>query len=108
MSSFDLDSRFSMSSLCKLEEAGIHVVQSLGKIKQQFKMRAKINLTDGAKLLLSDPNPEKCVEILIDQWESGRSRHPPNWRCFLDVLKELKLEELSHKIEDYFYGEFLH
>ena len=108
MSSFDLDSRFSMSALCRLEEAGIHVVQSLGKIHTQLKMRAKINPSGRAKLLLTDSKPEECVEILINQWESGRSHHPPNWRCFLDVLKELKLEELSHKIEDYFYGEFLH
>ena len=98
-----------MSALCRLEEAGIHVVQSLGKMHTQLKVRAKINPTNRAHELLTDlAEQEKCVEILIDQWESGRSHYPPNWRCFLDVLKELKLEELTHKIEDYFYGKFLH
>ena len=86
-----------MSSLSRLEEgAGIKIVTSLAEIPAQLAAVLGVRLMTGE---------EQQVEVVIGKWESGQSQHPITWRSLLDILKELKLEDLSQEIEDYMHGE---
>ena len=46
------------------------------------------------------------IEVIVGQWESGNSQHPPTWRSLLAVLRELDLTDLSQQIEDYMHSEW--
>ncbi len=65
---------FSMSSLHKLEHAGINVVTSLEKIHAQVMTAAAINLDEYNQYLSNS----ECLEIVIRGWKPENSRLPPN------------------------------
>ena len=94
-----------MSALSRLEGVGIQVVTSLAKVNTELVKAAGINLSwTDLRQLLSDN--AKSVKIVISQWKSpGKSRLSPTWTSLFDVLKKLKLKELSEQIEDYLTGE---
>ena len=97
MSPYDPDSRFTMSSLARLEAAGIKVVSALqDNIKN---LRNKI-LRSGV-----------TVQSVIEEWSviewkvqvHGTEQCPPmTWRSLLDIISQgMNMRALSQQIEDH-------
>ena len=86
-----------MSSLHRLEKAGINIVTSLVENLSQVMSAAGIYLNTELY-----ENGTDCLKIVIGKWESGNSLIPPTWKSLLDILKDLHLEDLSLLIKIYF------
>ena len=105
VSPYDPDSRFTLTSLHKLEGVGISAVTTLKAIYPQLKLSAGIILDKHSQRRLdSQVTNVECFNIIVSEWESGNSRFPPTWRSLLSVLKQLHLEDLSQKIDNYLLG----
>ena len=108
VSPYDPDSRFSMSSLSRLEHgAGIKVITSLAVYYTQLMSFAGIALYN-KNFIKTKTGSEKVLEIVLKEWETGKSSRPPTWQSLLDILNELDLDDLSKQIEDYLLGELWH
>ena len=99
MSPYDPDSQFTMSSLTKLEAAGIKVVTAL---------QDNIDYLETKLLPAHLLGHLDSVQSVVEQWKdymlSGKEAPPPmTWRLLLHILSQgMNLKELSQKIEDYF------
>ncbi len=98
---------FTMSTLAKLEGvSSIEVVSSLTIVRTKLASVAEVTLDLEASTRLGYvENPNVYVEIVIGQWEAGRSQRSPTWNELLKVLKRLGLQIISQEIEDYMRGE---
>ena len=106
MSPYDPDRQFNMSSLYRLEAANIPVVTVLKQTHTQLVAAAGIILTNHLKEKLADEdNKDEYLDIVIDQWQSGRSQLPPTWRSLYEVLRKINLDYLSQQIEEFFNSE---
>ena len=95
---YDPDSQFNMSSLTRLEAAGIKVVTALQDNIDYLK----------TEIGLSTSQNVDSVQRVIEWWEEKRDNCPPiTWRTWLDILsKVMSLRELN-QIEEYLqYGEY--
>jgi hypothetical protein len=52
----------------------------------------------GVKHLDNAATPREYLELLIRQWECGRSLCSPSWQGLLDVLKEMSMESVGFDI----------
>ena len=102
-----------MSSLSRLEEAGIPVVTSLTSHQTQLTAAAGIIMCEEAqdevmyyqeqlsqeKLSIVDYN-YRLLDIVLGQWYQ-KSKLPPTWTSLHHILKQLKLDNLCQQIEDF-------
>ena len=88
-----------MSSLNRLQLAGINIVTSLlGNLTQ---LQSVIGITSTENKL----NTMNCLEIVIDKWSNGQGHYPPTWRSLVEkVLGAINLNELSQQILEYMDG----
>lgn len=93
-----------MSSLCRLEAAGIPVVTSLAKNITQFIEAYGITL-DERCMEVVDLESAEGVEVVLHQWGLMERPHPLSWSMLFEVLRKLYLEDLSLQIEDYLTSE---
>ena len=100
MTPYDPDSRFTMSSLTRLEAAGIKVVTALRDNIDYLKRKLG--------LLAARPY---SINSVVKKWEvsalSGQKavKAPPpmTWRSLLQILSQgMNLKDLSQQIEDFF------
>ena len=84
-----------MSSLSRLEAANIPVVTALSQTTPT-QLVAAAGITE---VYLS--SKQEQVEIVIKQWQSGRSQLPPTWRSLHKVLRKMNLGYLSWQIENH-------
>ena len=98
------ESQFSMSSLSRLEDAGIGVVTSLAKVHNEVMSAAGITLDveSQVRMYMIGSKDIDFLEIIISRWESGCSRYPPTWKPLHDILNKLNLKHLSQQIEAHF------
>ena len=98
---------FTMSTLSKLEGvSSISIVSSLSLVRTKLASTAEVTLDlDESTRLGFIENPKVYVEILIGQWEAGKSPHSPTWKKLLAVLQMLGLKSIGQEIEDYMRGE---
>ena len=95
MSPYDPDSRFTMSSLTRLEEVGIKVVTALRDNIEYLKRKLGLPAA-------------YSISSMVEQWEddvlSSQEAPPPmTWRSLLHILSQgMNLKELSQQIGDYF------
>ena len=96
-----------MSTLSKLEDvSSISVVSSLSLNRTKIVSAMEVTLdTETMARLGFVENPKVYVEIVISQWEAGKSDRSPTWHELLIVLKNLGLQVISQEIEDYMRGE---
>ena len=102
VSSFNPDSLFSISSLSKLEAAGIPVLKTL----ETFHLTLHKILALGRPP--SDPEQEEVGLLkVIELWRCGGDDgvRPATWRVLLETLRSLDLHELSQQIKDYLWSE---
>ncbi len=91
-----------MSSLSKLEAAGIHILSAL---EEQVTPLAEIT---GVQWPISHGyTARQCLSIILDNWEDGKGTRPPTWRSFMEVLRELNLEVLGEEIAQYLSGTYV-
>ena len=43
---------------------------------------------------------ESACRIVFTEWLQGKGREPKTWNTVIEVLKEMKLSELAHNLED--------
>ena len=102
--SYDPDSQFSMSALCRLENKGIGVLTSLET--QHMDLAEVVNI-EIAEKACGYSSPRNSVEFIVRQWTLGDDPTlPPTWRSLYKVLRKLGLVELSQKIEKFLSSEF--
>jgi hypothetical protein len=89
------DSYFDVSTLSRLEAAGIPVVTTLQNNLPQF--AAAIDVSSGAY-----HNVIGAYHSVMNTWiVEDEGSCPPTWRSLHGILKGLGLEELSQQIEEY-------
>ncbi len=98
---YDPDTPFTMSSLSKLEGAGMNIATLLSR---NISRLASCVLDENVNQQLMQRH-NKPLERIINLWKSGRSNRSATWRTLLETLLELNLVELSLQIEEYFSGE---
>lgn len=97
-----------MSSLLKLEDAGIQIVTSFLKNFSQLQSATKIVLSKFDKLNWQGEKRSEfeCLEVVIHQWENKKGRYSPTWQSLLQVIStEMNLKKLGKRLEDYLTGE---
>lgn len=102
--SFSFDDRFNLTSLFKLEAAGIPILSALEK-EHTLPETAGITM----KFKPKDFGQHACgmirwLERTVDIWEQGRATCPPTWRSLCEVLQELNLEVLSQNMVESLHG----
>lgn len=110
--SYDEDSQFSLSALCKLEAAGVPVMSSLAHFPREMASKAGISET-----LTRDshacgyPMWDETAAMLqgylnsaLRLWLSGKSTMPPTWRSLYEVMRRMNFVELSQQAQRYFYS----
>ena len=96
MSPYELDNRFDVSTLSRLELAGIPVSASLEK-----------NCEKLSEIIGVSCDGYRGYHSMMAEWmKSEGNRYPPTWRSLHAILRELSLEELSQEIEEYLGCEF--
>ena len=109
MSPYQLDSKFEMSSLAKLEgTTHINIVSTLLGVQKELVDTIKVKLNSKAEQRVQGvQNQEKVyLELIIDHWVAGKSKEVATWEALIGVLRELDLRDMSIDIEDFMYGEF--
>lgn len=106
MHTYHPDSLFNMSALSKLEGvANIKTLSSLAEVQSKLITAAGLTLESKAELKIANiEDPCLHVEIILNQWASGRSLRPPTWRSLLEVLCEVGLNKLGQEMEDFMNG----
>ena len=93
VSPYDPDSRFNMSYLTRLEEAGIKVVTALSD---------NINCLETELGLCVGENVTNPFKHMMELWEVRNKLPPMTWRALLNIISQgMNLRELSQQIEDY-------
>ena len=95
-----------MSTLSKLEHvSSIGIVSSLSKVRTKIAPMAEITLDfEALQRLDYIENPKVYIEIVIGQWEAGKSQLTPTWSHLFSVLQKLNLQTVGQEIEDYMRG----
>ena len=88
-----------MSSLTRLEAAGIEVVKALHR--NMSKLEKTLGIYGNP-----DRNASNLVLEVVEQWEDRGGYPPRTWRTLLDIISQgMNLRELGQQIEDYLqYG----
>ncbi len=94
MSPYDPDSEFSVSSLLRLQNAGFNFAQTL---LDRYKFKDHTTTKEDFHV---DSEPEEPLDTVVSNWLDTVGR-PPTWKLLLEILQELGLGEMSHKIEKY-------
>lgn len=104
MPHYDPDSRFSVSALYRLDAAGVPIMRWLfRKGTECLERAAEISLDRNPTYVMA--NNSRQMEMVINQWLSGKSPHPPTWGSLFDVLRELGLEKLCYGMLRHFISE---
>ena len=104
-----MDDQFSISTLHKLEAAGIPVLSSLAPLHEELASALKINKTlvkrEYFRLVHMSPTQQQInLDVVLDWWLSGKSFLIPSWRSLYATLRRLGLKELSQQIAEYLGG----
>ena len=91
-----------MSSLKKLETAGITIISSLSAACEQ--LRALLSIILDQQVQVKEQNMAKQLQGIIDEWILGKGRYPPTWKSLLEILASMDLKSLSEHTEDYLRG----
>lgn len=106
---YDPNGPFNISSLHKLENAGIKIVTSFLENFSCLQTATGIVLEDYAKenWFGNQRHDIECLDIVINRWESSKGQYPANWKSLLHVVSEkMNLKELSQQIEKYLTGKY--
>ena len=93
---FNIDEKFSITSLLKLEHGfNVPVLSKLEVHKLwRLKDKAVFDLKFG-----SGSGNEPAVNIYINSWlEDADAGCPPTWNNLLVLLNELKLQDVAHRV----------
>ena len=93
MTPYDSNSQFYISSLARLEAAGIKVVSAL---RDNFDcLKKTLGLT-------ASKDVAETVEHVMELWEGKKDSVPMTWRKLLQIVSQvMDLKELSQQIENY-------
>ena len=100
VSPFCFDDRFYLSSLAKLEAAGVLILSALEK--RCTLLAEKTGLVD---YTLTNTSPREALEWILSGWHNAWTSCEPTWRSLLEVLKKMNLEDLAQEILEYLNGE---
>lgn len=105
---YDPNGTFDISSLHKLEDAGIKVVTSCLDNFSSLQSAVGIVLSKKNKVNWRGEQRSEleCLEVVVRRWGLRKGHHPPNWRSLLQVVSEMGLKGLSQQLENYLTGEY--
>ena len=95
--SYDPESDVTLLALRKLEAAGIPILAQLESKLREFKKSANIAELCAYRYGSNCP----IVEIYINSWLEGSKSGCTTWKMFLEILRDIGLQDVADKIHDY-------
>ena len=97
------DGHFSMSALACLKAlTSIDILSELQSNCLDIMVATSLQLNKERLLRTYGHDPKDCYKAIFEEWLAGQSPLAPTWENLLQVLRDIDMEDLAKRIEQFF------